>query len=94
VIPTLPSDEGNQQRTPREKFAHLEPLGCFTGVTALVLVNISWNQAVVVGWEQPYVYTRLIIRFLFFAAFFWVELFFPNNLILPLGAFTSDITFI
>lgn len=36
-------------------------IGSVTGVTGLVLFVFAWNQASVVGWQEPYTYTLLII---------------------------------
>lgn len=68
--------------------------GGLTGVTALVLFNFAWNQAVVAGWQQPYVYVCLILGVLFAAAFFFIEIYWSKSPILPLAAFNSDIAFV
>ncbi|OJJ78521.1 MFS transporter [Aspergillus glaucus CBS 516.65] len=81
-------------RTTREKIMHLDPLGCMTGVASLILINFAWNQAAGVGWQQPYVYVCLILGFVFGAAFFWVEMYWAANPILPLSAFNADIAFV
>ncbi|PWY66011.1 MFS general substrate transporter [Aspergillus heteromorphus CBS 117.55] len=44
-------------------------IGACTGITGLVLVAFAWNQASVVGWQEPYVYTLLIVGILFTVAF-------------------------
>ena len=94
VIPPQPLDEKAQNRTTRERINHLDLPGGLTGVTALVLFNFAWNQATVVGWEQPYVYVCLILGVLFGVGFFLIELYWASDPILPVAAFTSDIAFI
>lgn len=48
-------------------------LGTIFGVGGLVLLNVSWNQAPIDGWSNPYVYILLILGFIFLAVFVWVE---------------------
>ncbi|OJD36920.1 yor378w-like protein [Diplodia corticola] len=48
-------------------------LGAVTGVVGLVLFNVAWNQAPVVGWDAPYVVVLLVLGVLFFLAFIFVE---------------------
>lgn len=83
-----------QNRSIRERVEDLDIPGGLTGVTALVLFNFAWNQAVVVGWQRPYVYVCLILGLLFGAAFFSIEVFWAKSPILPLAAFNSDIVFV
>ncbi|KAL1887303.1 multidrug-resistance type transporter aminotriazole resistance [Sporothrix stenoceras] len=98
AIPPASQHEAERERQPwtvRKLVATFDVPGMVTGVTALVLVNFAWNQAVVVGWQQPYVYVCLILGFLFGAAFFYVELSTWNPApILPLAAFNTDIAFV
>ncbi|PKX97740.1 MFS general substrate transporter [Aspergillus novofumigatus IBT 16806] len=84
----------SKPRTIIQKIAHLDLSGCITGVASLVLINFAWNQAAGVSWQEPYVYVCLILGFLFAAAFFWVELHWSKDPILPLAAFNSDIAFV
>jgi MFS family permease len=56
-------------------------LGAFTGVAGLMLFNVSWNQAPIVGWSTPYVYILLIIGVLLMVAFVMIELKGANPLI-------------
>ncbi|EEP75430.1 hypothetical protein UREG_00276 [Uncinocarpus reesii 1704] len=48
-------------------------LGSVLGVTALLLLNISWNQAPIDRWSTPYVYILLILGFVFVALFVFQE---------------------
>jgi len=93
TIPPLPVPP-KQVRSTREKLEALDIPGGLTGVTALVLFNFAWNQAVVVGWQQPYVYVCLILGVLFCVGFFYIELCWARTPILPLAAFNSDIAFV
>jgi MFS family permease len=93
AIPPLPV-QPKQNRSIREKLEDLDILGGLTGVTALVLFNFAWNQSVVAGWQQPYVYVCLILGILFGAAFFCIEIFWAKSPIIPLAAFNSDIAFV
>ncbi|KAJ5557066.1 major facilitator superfamily-domain-containing protein [Penicillium frequentans] len=72
----------------------LDLFGAAIGITGLVLVNVAWNQAPIVGWQTPYVYVLLIVGILFLVAFFIVEIRYIENPILPIKAFTSDVSFV
>lgn len=63
----VPAD---RNQTKNESF---DLLGAITGVSGLVLFNFAWNQAPIVGWQNPYVYIVLILGALFLTAFFYVE---------------------
>lgn len=94
IIPPQPVRLTAKQRTTREKIDHLDIPGGLTGVTALVLFNFAWNQAVVVGWQQPHVYVCLILGVLVAGLFFVIELYWAKSPILPLATFNSDIAFV
>lgn len=93
AIPPLPV-QPRRNRSIREKLEDLDIPGGLTGVAALVIFNFAWNQAVVVGWKQPYVYVCLILGVLFGVAFFVIEVRWAKSPILPLAAFNSDIAFV
>ncbi|PYH84643.1 MFS general substrate transporter [Aspergillus uvarum CBS 121591] len=44
-------------------------LGSLLGVSGLILFSFAWNQASVVGWQEPYVYALLIVGLLLIIAF-------------------------
>lgn len=44
-------------------------LGSFFGVTGLILFSFAWNQASVVGWQEPYTFVLLIVGIIFILAF-------------------------
>ncbi|KAM0425862.1 hypothetical protein ACHAPT_008800 [Fusarium lateritium] len=92
TIPPPPQEK--QKRPVQKRLEALDIPGGLTGVTALVLFNFAWNQAVVVGWKQPYVYICLILGALFGGVFFWIEIFWATSPLLPLNAFNSDISFV
>jgi MFS family permease len=50
-------------------FKDFDYLGLFLGVTGLTLFSFAWNQAAVVGWEEPYTYALLIVGVFFISAF-------------------------
>ncbi|KAJ5782242.1 hypothetical protein N7457_004016 [Penicillium paradoxum] len=72
----------------------LDALGGACGIGGLVLVNVAWNQAPIVGWHQPYVYVLLIIGILFLAAFFYVEFRVAEYPLIPFHAFSRDVSFV
>ncbi|KAJ5832780.1 hypothetical protein N7474_001091 [Penicillium riverlandense] len=72
----------------------LDALGAVCGIGGLILVNIAWNQAPVVGWNTPYVYVLLIIGILLIDAFFLVEFRFAEYPLIPFHALSSDVSFV
>ncbi|KAL4781746.1 major facilitator superfamily [Aspergillus varians] len=75
-------------------FVALDIPGATTGITGLVLVNIAWNQAPAVSWAEPYVIVLLILGALFLAAFFVIEFKYAKHPLIPLHAFSADVSFI
>jgi MFS family permease len=71
----------------------LDIRGGFLGLTGLILINISLNQAPSVGWEVPYTYFLLIIGLLFIVAFFISQKHASHPLI-PLPTLNSDTLFV
>lgn len=71
----------------------LDIVGAACGVGGLVLVNVAWNQAPIVGWTTPYVYVLLIVGALFIAAFFYVEFNIAEHPLIPFHALSSDVSF-
>ncbi|KAJ5654885.1 major facilitator superfamily-domain-containing protein [Penicillium lividum] len=72
----------------------LDIAGAACGITGLVLVNVAWNQAPIVGWSTPYVYVLLILGALFIAAFFYVEFYLAEHPLIPFHSLSSDIPFV
>lgn len=67
-------------RTPPPQFEHsvnmfkrTDALGALTGVAGLILVNFSWNEGSVVGWDTVYVYVILIVGALILGLFALIE---------------------
>lgn len=94
TIPDLLLQEEERNLTMSQKADRLDLPGGATGVLALVLFNFAWNQAVVVTWREPYVYVCLILSFIFGSLFFYIEIRRARHPILPVSAFTVDITFV
>ncbi|KAK0628738.1 major facilitator superfamily domain-containing protein [Bombardia bombarda] len=77
------------------KIKQIDLPGAAAGVTSLVLINIAWNQAPIVGWHHPYVYVLLILGLLLIPVFFYIELRVSPMPLLPLDALKSaDIGFV
>ena len=51
----------------------LDLRGAALGVVGLVLVNVAWNEAPIVGWQAPYVIVILILGLLLLGGFAWAE---------------------
>ncbi|KAH7324920.1 major facilitator superfamily domain-containing protein [Stachybotrys elegans] len=58
-------------------------IGAYLGVAGLILFNFVWNQAPIVGWDEPYEYVLLIVSILHLAAFAVWESRFAKDPILP-----------
>lgn len=87
-----PAGSSSDLRTGR-RFDFIDKIdlpGAFFGITGLLFINFSWNQAPIVGWQDPYTYTLLIIGFLSLGVFAFVErkAKFP---LLPTSIFTGDL---
>ncbi|KAG8528067.1 uncharacterized protein KY384_006983 [Bacidia gigantensis] len=67
--------------------------GALSGVAGLVLFNVAWNQAPIVGWSSPHVIVLLVLGLLFFGAFFLIERKVRQPLI-PIGALTGKAGFV
>lgn len=83
--------------TPRPPFqdkipwsARLDIAGACTGITALILINVAWNQGPLVGWKTPYTYVLLLIGFAFLAIFAFIEQK-ARDPLLPRSVFTGDL---
>ena len=95
VIPSRPESQRHKRTGSLIHliFVELDLPGTLTGVAGLVLVNLAWNQAPLVGWSQPYVYVTLILGALFLAAFFIIEIYYATHPLIPFSALTSDVAF-
>ena len=47
----------------------LDYIGTFLGISGLILFAFAWNQASVVGWQEPYTYALLIVGIVLIVAF-------------------------
>ena len=91
VVPYTPPPK----RDDGEKlWQRVDALGALTGVAGLVLINFAWNQAPIVGWQEPYIYVLLIVGFLFIAVFGYVELHVAKFPLVPFQAMNAFTGFI
>ncbi|KAF1994892.1 MFS general substrate transporter [Amniculicola lignicola CBS 123094] len=67
--------------------------GSILVVAGLVLVNVSFNNAPLYGWDTPHVYFVLIMGLMCLGAFVWVEVRAVNPL-LPMHALNSTVFFV
>ena len=95
VIPSRPESHRYERSNSLKHLilVELDLAGTLTGVAGLVLVNLAWNQAPLVGWSQPYVYITLILGALFLTAFFIIEIHYATHPLIPFAALTSDVAF-
>lgn len=90
IIPSPPGTT-NRGHGAWQRFYRLDPLGSTTGVTSLVLIDFAWNQAAVVGWQEPYVIVALTLGVLLVPVFFYVEAHIVSAPLLPTECMNSDI---
>ncbi|KAI9933678.1 hypothetical protein ASPWEDRAFT_160185 [Aspergillus wentii DTO 134E9] len=90
IIPNMPPPKFTDGLN---SIVRLDLLGAATGISALVLVNFAWNQAPLVGWQNPYTYVLLIVGFLLLAVFAIVERSAKCPL-LPRSVFSGDMAWV
>lgn len=78
----------------RTKIQKLDLPGAIVGIAALVLINVAWNQAPSVGWQEQYVWLILILGFVLLAGFFLIEIRISENPLIPFDALTADVSFV
>lgn len=92
VIPTLPIHDPVAHSAPfKAKLRSLDLIGGFLGVLGLILINIAWNQAPIVGWSSQYVYLVLVIGFIVVGCFFVWELRLASNPLLPMHLLSGTV---
>ncbi|PYI18590.1 MFS general substrate transporter [Aspergillus violaceofuscus CBS 115571] len=69
----IPQTHRPQFKDGLSTWARLDVVGATTGISALVLINFAWNQAALVGWPTVYTYVLLIVGFVLFGIFVFVE---------------------
>ena len=89
-IPRMPKDHQPEVSLGSK---HIDYLGSFFGIAGLVLLNLSWNQAPVVGWSEPYVIVFLILGIMSLCAFFWIEQK-ASDPIIPLRGLSRESVFV
>jgi MFS family permease len=94
ILPAVPLKEEEQGLTFTQRLHELDLLGATVGITAMILFNFAWNQAPGFGWEQPYIYALLIVGFLLFPVFFWIELRVSEHPLIPFDALKTDVIFV
>ena len=74
--------------------AALDLTGAVVGITALILFNFAWNQAPIVGWDNPYIIVTLILGCILFPTFLYIELKVAEEPLIPKDVFTSENAFV
>lgn len=78
----------------RAAISELDIPGAITGVTALVLISFAWNQAPIVGWQEPYLWIALIVGILLATLFVLIENYYAAKPLIPFYALSPDVSFI
>ncbi|KAI2464773.1 major facilitator superfamily MFS-1 [Annulohypoxylon bovei var. microspora] len=66
--------------------------GAIIGVSSLVLISFAWNQAPLVGWQEPYLWVALILGALLAMLFVLIENYYAPKPLIPLYALSSDMS--
>ncbi|KAF2814062.1 major facilitator superfamily MFS-1 [Mytilinidion resinicola] len=74
--------------------AQFDYLGCFSGVSGLILINFAVNQAPLVGWKVPYIYYLLVLGVVVFGFFIYVELKIASHPLVPLRGLSKEAGFV
>jgi MFS family permease len=91
LIPATPPPYLDNSETTWDR---TDALGALTGVSGLVLFNFAWNQAPVVGWQNPYTYILLIVGLIVLGVFGYVELKVSKFPLVPIREMSADSSFI
>jgi MFS family permease len=94
IIPDPPRKDSVAGKSLREHFRKMDWLGAIIGVTALIVFNFAWNQAPIVGWNQPYVIVTLILGVVLVPVFFYVETRVSSSPLIPFEIFNSETAFV
>ena len=90
AILVVPSTGANDQSPSKGTF---DTWGAISGVSGLVLFNVAWNQAPIVGWDQAYIIVLLILGIAFMGLFFFVESRVDHPLV-PINAMSGKAGFV
>jgi MFS family permease len=91
VVPYTPPPVLDVSETTWER---VDIWGSITGVSGLVLINFAWNQAPVVGWQNPYTYVLLIVGIISMCAFGYIEKHIAKFPLIPPEVMTVDTGFL
>ena len=94
IIPDPPKKPEFADPPLREKVKSLDLPGAVVGITALVVFNLAWTQASIVGWQQAYVYVTMIIATTLVPLFFYIEFRVAKAPLVPFEAFSADVGFV
>ncbi|KAI1208128.1 major facilitator superfamily MFS-1 [Annulohypoxylon truncatum] len=86
-----------KNKTPKNINALITELdvpGAVTGISALVLISFAWNQAPLVGWQEPYLWVALILGTLLAILFLLIEIYYAPKPLIPFYTLSSDVSLI
>lgn len=66
-------DDSSTTKHPVHILERLDFFASVIGVTGMVLFNIAWNEAPIVGWQQAYIIVLLILGLLLTTVFLYLE---------------------
>ncbi|GAO15361.1 hypothetical protein UVI_02010250 [Ustilaginoidea virens] len=72
----------------------LDLRGALVGVVALILFNLAWTQAPIDGWGTPTILVPLVLGFLLFLLFGFIEFRISKKPLVPFAAINADVVFV
>ncbi|KAI1472927.1 major facilitator superfamily MFS-1 [Daldinia caldariorum] len=94
---TIPDESTSKDETPatiRAAISELDIPGAVSAVSAFVLIGFAWNQAPLVGWQEPYLWIALIVGILIAMLFLLIEIYYAHKPLIPFNSISSDVYFI
>ena len=90
AVIVVPPSTGDSRLRCEERF---DMLGAISGVAGLVLFNVAWNQAPIVGWGEPFILVLIVVGVVFLGSFLFIETKIDQPLI-PKGALSRKAGFV
>ncbi|KAF2400852.1 MFS general substrate transporter [Trichodelitschia bisporula] len=89
----IPASMSRPATPPGQDPPKFDFLGCGLGVSGLILINFSLNQAPIVGWPTAYIYFILLIGLMLTVAFIYIEMYHAEHPLLPLRGLQKQAIF-
>ena len=92
ILPSPPSTSTRTSLT--KKLQDMDWLGAFSGIAALVCINIAWNCAPAQGWKTQYIFMLFILGLVLAAGFVLIETKVAQRPLVPFKNLRGDVGFV